>query len=135
MKTCGVVMFALLLAENEVIAQQRAEIPAIERYPGSLDLCNGHVTGAPQSDGRTAPHITWTAYHSADRRDTVVAYYLKALGPKNHAVERGEDSWRFPADKPVSVLTITTPTGALPSTDCKPPITARAVIIVSSMAR
>ncbi len=103
---------------------------AIKPYPGSKVFCTEQITGAPDA------HISWTGYYSADSPEQVVRHYTKILGAENHRRERDEDVWRFPLLKPERVVTVTGPGGAFPLGQCtRPPGSARAIVILSTMAR
>jgi hypothetical protein len=102
----------------------------IKPYPGSTAFCTEHITGSPDA------HISWTGYYSLDSPEKVVGHYTKMLGSENHRKERNEDVWRFPFEKPERVLTVTHPGGAFPLGQCtRPPGSARAIVILSTMAR
>jgi hypothetical protein len=66
----------------------------------------------------------------------VVSHYTKMLGSRNYQKESNEHIWRFPLDKPERVLTVTKAEGAFPPGQCSaPPGSARAIVIISMMAR
>ena len=111
--------------------QHDSSAPVLKPPPGAVQLCAGHVTGAP-----AGPHIQWTAYYSRDAQEKVVAHYLKVLGSQNHSKETSEDVWRFPADDPRTVLSVSPTPGTMPLSDCKAlPAKALTVIMISTMSR
>lgn len=111
--------------------------PDTNPYEGLVQFCTEHVVGAPQPNGKASPHINWTGYYSTDPPDKVVGHYMKTLGSENHRKEGDDDTWRFPLDKPVRVLSVTNAKGTFPlGGGCTPPPgSARAVVIVSMMTR
>jgi hypothetical protein len=50
----------------------------------AVELCRGHVTGAPLPDGRPGPHISWTLYTSGETRRALAERYHDALGDEGH---------------------------------------------------
>ena len=109
----------------------------IPPYPGAATLCSQHVTGAP-SGGKPGPHISWTAFHTADAADAVVRWYTSRLPADAHRREGRVDVWRMPADRPEAVVSVTTVADAPPpvaSCEERPPATARTIILISAMAR
>ncbi len=109
---------------------------AIAPYPGSVQFCEQHITGAPGNDGKAGPHINWTGYYSTNSLEAVVSHYMKALGSENHRKEDGGSVWRFPQMNPERVLSVTTPRGSFPREGCKAlPKSARAIVIISMMTR
>lgn len=109
----------------------RGKVVEPKPYPGAAKYCDEHVLGAPGSG-----QINWTGYHTADPPEKVVAFYLEQHGPDSHERLDDSDIWRFPPDKPQSVLTVTTPKGVPHSNLCKPiPGTARTAVIISRIFR
>ena len=54
----------------------------------------------------------------------------------NHRKEGDQDIWRFPADKPERVVTVTHAQGTFPRGQCSPPPgSARAIVIISAASR
>jgi hypothetical protein len=113
----------------------------IPPYPGATALCSQHVTGAPipgQPAGHTGPTITWTAFYTPDTPETVVSWYQQRLAPGLHRRQGKEDVWRIPADEPEAALSVTAVADAPPPVAaCKerPPATARAILLMSTMQR
>ncbi len=114
---------------------QRAELQGgivapFEPYPGSVSFCAEHVAGAPPPDGSPPIHIRWTAYHTADPPDRVIAYYRAALGvsagPPGH-------TWRDPALDPRRTLSIHARGEAGPwvSARCELPARAGSIILIA----
>lgn len=106
-------------------------------YPGASAFCSQHVIGAPAA-GKPGPSINWTAYHSPDAPETVVAWYAKQFAAGLHHREGKADVWRVPADTPEAVLEVTAVADApSPIASCaeRPPATARTVILASTMTR
>ena len=128
---------ALFLASFLLVSgMATSDQPVIKVYPGSIELCSGHVTGAPDKNKKPGAHILWTAYTTPDPPDQVVRHYTKALGSANHRREAQEDVWRFPTDKPERVLSITAVPGPLPVRECRrPPDEARTIVMMSTMTR
>jgi hypothetical protein len=110
---------------------------ALEPPGEARRLCAGHVTGAPLPDGRPGAHINWTAYSSREAPDALAKRYLASLGPEPHSVEGDRNLWRFPREKPVSVLEVSPASADGPWIyDCPPvPADAKSIIMISSMAR
>ena len=130
-----IMLFTTSLLGSPAVQRGKGSVDTIKRYPGSTEFCTEHITGASEA-GKPGAHISWTGYYSPDSPETVVSHYMKALGAKNHAKERGEDVWRFPLAKPERVLTVTQPGGAFPLGQCtRPPGSARSIVIISSMTR
>lgn len=102
----------------------------------AVELCSGHVTGAPLPDGRPGPHITWTLYTSTEARPALVERYQDALGDEGHSADPDCDTWKRPADRPEGVVEVCELTAEGPWSDCPPPPTgARSRILVSRMSR
>jgi hypothetical protein len=134
------ILVAGLVAAVSTLAfaiQKDAEpTPELKPYPGSVRFCSESVTGAPQPDGTPGMHITWVAYHTTTPLEQVKAHYLLTLGKTNHATEGKEETWRFPRDTPVRVLSVSPTPARVPSQRCAPPpASARTVMIISSAAR
>jgi len=128
-------LFTASLSGGSGLQSDRSSVDAIKPYPGSIVFCTEHVTGAPQG-GKASAHISWTGYYSLDSPASVIRYYMKALGTKNHVKEGDENVWRFPLAKPEQVLTVTRPGGPFPLGQCsRPPGSARAIVIMSTMTR
>jgi hypothetical protein len=109
----------------------------IPPYPDATAFCSQHVIGAPNR-GLLGSSINWTAYHSADAPETVVAWYQRQFAAGLHTREGKADVWRIPADQPEAVLSVTAVADApSPIAACKerPPATARTVILMSTMTR
>lgn len=109
----------------------------IPPYPDATAFCSQHVIGAPNR-GLLGSSINWTAYHSADAPETVVAWYQRQFAAGLHKREGKADVWRIPAEKPEAVLSVTAAVDApSPTASCtdRPPATARTIILVSSMTR
>jgi hypothetical protein len=128
--------FAGLAAAPGRLDAQTLAMPAVLPYPAATSLCSQHVTGAPVA-GQPGPHIEWTAYHSADPPDLVVAWYSQRLGAAAHRREDVQDIWRLPADAPQAVVTVTAAADYTPRGDCATtlPAKARTVVMLSSMTR
>lgn len=124
----------MLIAMSAAVALAVAA-GAIPPYPGAVQFCAQHVQGAP-SGGTPGPSISWTAHHTSDTPETVVAWYRRQLAAGLHRREGREDIWRVPFDQPTAVLTVSTVADfrLASSCDTRPPSTARAVIVMSTMA-
>jgi hypothetical protein len=114
--------------------QRRAE-DSVKPPENALQLCSGHVTGAPPADGSAAAHVTWDAYTSRDDTLAVATGYLNALGPDGHETEGPCHVWRIPPHQPNRVLQVC-PLGAPgPWSSCTPvPASASSVILLSTRA-
>lgn len=66
----------------------------------AIELCAGHVTGAPLPDGRPGSHINWTLYTSTETRSALAERYRDALGGDGHTADSACDTWKRPADRP-----------------------------------
>ncbi len=100
----------------------------------AVRFCSGHVSGAPLPEGGGAPQITWVAYSSRETPAALVARYAEASGPQ--ASEGGCDTWRLPAERPVTVWSVCIPSAPGPWSSCPPPPSAGAsIVLVSSLGR
>jgi hypothetical protein len=129
---------ALILGSLVVVASEPGSPPEASLDPPSdaVELCTGHVTGAPLPDGRPGPHVVWTLYTSAETRRSLVERYRKALGKEGHTADAGCDSWKRPAERPGRILEVCDLTAEGPWERCPaPPKTAQSRICVSTMAR
>ncbi len=128
---------------------ERGGRPAVEARPSkgppeasldppsdAVELCRGHVTGAPLPDGRPGPHIGWTLYTSAETRSALAERYHDALGDEGHAADSDCDTWRRPAARPERIVEVCELATEGPWGDCPPPPeNARSRILISTMAR
>jgi hypothetical protein len=113
-----------------VVLAVAASIPT---YPGATSFCSQHVMGAPGG-----PSISWTAYHTADAPETVVAWYERQLAAGLHRREGREDVWRVPFEAPEAVMSVAAATEPPPPiAECrtKPPASARTIILMSTISR
>jgi hypothetical protein len=127
---------AVALLSAVVLAQAPSGDGRIPPYPGATDFCTQFIVGAPTGD-TPGPSIDWTAYYTADAPETVVAWYHGRLASGLHRREGREDIWRVPFDEPSAVLTVSTVADFTLAASCRarPPATARAVIVSSTMTR
>lgn len=128
---------------------ERGGRPAVEARPSkglpeasldppsnAIELCAGHVTGAPLPDGRPGPHIGWTLYTSAETRSALAERYHDALGDEGHAADSDCDTWRRPAERPERIVEVCELSAEGPWDGCPPPPEgARSRILISTMAR
>src|SRR5262245_47796969 len=128
----GALALTVSLLDDPAIQPDKGSLIKLEPYPDSVQYCSETVHGAPGS-----PSIVWTGHYAREAPETVVAHYLKVLGSKNHETGKGQDVWRFPVDKPVQVLSVTTRDGPAPvGQNCRSiPATARALVIISFSTR
>jgi hypothetical protein len=122
----------------------RPVVEPIARLPeGSLDppsdaveLCAGHVTGAPLPDSRPGPHITWSLYTSTETRRSLAQRYQEALGDEGHTADPDCDTWKRPPERPGQILEVCELAAEGPWGSCPPPPEkAKTRILVSTMAR
>ena len=128
------VLVSAALSQSPAPQPRKSTITTIDPYPGSIKHCSEHITGAPQRDGKTGPHINWVGYYSKDPIEKVVAHYTRLLGPENYRKEGERDVWRFPLEKPERVVSVTPAGQPMPGSQCVPvPASAQAVVIISAM--
>jgi hypothetical protein len=102
----------------------------------AVELCSGHVTGAPLPDGRPGPHINWTLYTSTETRPALAERYDDALGDEGHTADSVCDTWKRPTDRPERIVEVCELTAEGPWSDCPPPPqSAKSRILISTMAR
>lgn len=102
----------------------------------AVELCAGHLTGAPLPDGRPGPHITWTLYTSAESLPAVAERYYDALGDEGHTTDSDCYTWKRPVDRPERIVEVCELAAEGPWSDCPPlPENARSRILISTMAR
>lgn len=102
----------------------------------AVELCRGHVTGAPLPDGRPGPHIGWTLYTSAETRRSLAERYHDALGDEGHTADSDCDAWKRPAERPERVVEVCELAAEGPWDGCPPPPEgAKSRILISTMAR
>lgn len=102
----------------------------------AVELCSGHLSGAPLPDGRPGSHITWTLYTTSEPRDTLAARYLDGLGEEGHEADGGCDSWKRPVARPERIVEVCELDAEGPWRDCPPPPEgARSRLLISTMAR
>jgi hypothetical protein len=133
--TTSALLAALVSAALSQSPAPETRPPVMNPYPRSIKHCSEHITGARQPDGNAGAHINWTGYYTMDPIEKVAEHYTRLLGADNHRKEDGEDVWRFPLDKPNSVLSVRPASRGMPGSQCKPlPKSARVVVIISSMS-
>jgi len=98
-------------------------------------LCNGHVTGAPEKDGRAGPHIVWSVYASPETPESLAAHVRDTL-PAAWKREDGEScsQWRRRDDGSESLLEVcpVDAPGPRPSSECDgPPKGTRSLLTLS----
>lgn len=109
---------------------------SLDPPPGAVELCTGHLTGAPLPDGRPGPHVAWTLYTSGEARHLLAARYLETLGDAGHVMDGGCDSWRRPPERPDRILAVCELAAEGPWGSCPPPPeTAKSRVLLSTMAR
>jgi hypothetical protein len=107
------------------------------RVVGGTQLCGGHVSGARRADGRPGSHVTWSALASEEPRRLLVARLARELGAEPEEDDPGCATWRFPEDRPVTVLEVCDAgRGDRPWSRCDPPPPGTATVaLVHSMTR
>ncbi len=109
---------------------------SLDPLSDAVELCSGHVTGAPLADGRPGAHINWTLYTSGETRRSLVERYQDALGGEGHTADSDCDIWRRPAGRPEGIVEVCELAAEGPWGDCPPPPEeARSRILISTMAR
>jgi hypothetical protein len=118
------------------LGAQGTAMPVVKAYPAATSYCSQHITGAPTASG-PGPHITWTAYHSTDAPELVLAWYRERLPASSHSREGVEDRWRLPSEAPDTVVTVTAAADFKLAGSCETPLPAKArtVILISNMTR
>ena len=101
-------------------------------YPGLLQFCDGHVTGAPQK-GKPGPHITWIASYSTDSPDQVMAHYRDRLGGPTGRGGDGGATFDLSAEDGFDKLGVSPASSPGPWSDCEIPKDAKTIVMVSSM--
>ena len=120
----------------EAGASGRLPEASLDPPSGAVELCAGHLTGAPLPDGRPGPHITWTLYTSAETRPALAERYHDALGNEGHVADSGCDAWKGPAERPERIVEVCELAAEGPWSDCPPPPeNANSRILISTMAR
>lgn len=111
--------------------------PIKEAPPEALDgvtqFCSGHVTGAPEKDGKPGPHIEWQAYSSEAPKANVVQSYTGYYHKPDHSDDLC-DKIDLPGYKLDSFIEICSAQKQGPWATCTLPAKAQTVIIISSMA-
>lgn len=121
---------------THLVGAQDSRGASLDPPPDAIELCSGHVAGAPRPDGRPGPHINWTLYTSTETRHSLAVRYREAFGDEGHAAESDCDSWRRPPERPERVLEICELEAPGPWGRCSPPPEkAKSRILVSTMTR
>ena len=109
---------------------------SLQPHPDSVVLCQGHVSGAPSTDGSSPSHISWSAYTNPQDPAVLADFYANSFRASAEHLEAICAIWRFPADKPTRVLQVCPIASKGPWSHCLPlPMSAKSIILISEMTR
>ncbi len=105
----------------------------IEPPPGAVELCGGHVTGAPAADGSPGPHIVWQAWVSSSTVAEVAHWYHGRLAETAYEPrEDGCERWRFPRPGAETLLEICPRKSSGSWSECSGRRSRRTVVLLST---
>ncbi len=112
---------------------ESADIPVRLGLPGLRPLCAGNVPEVARA-GQPALDVAWAAYASRDGRASLGEHFDALFGRETHLPQGACDTWRFPPQRPTSLLQVCAPEMDGPWTTCGPPPPGTgAVLMVSEL--
>lgn len=97
-------------------------------------ICAGKVADVPR-EGAPPSDVAWAAFASRDGRTALGEHFDALFGKATHLQQGACDSWRFPPQRPTSLVQVCDPRMDGPWITCgAPPAGSGAVLIVSELA-